>query len=206
METNLVVISLDYDDCGDILFDEQISILYNELEKQKATAYQYYFRNYLCEITKSKSVELYVGSLRQSYDLDKKNENEYGNGSCFKNYRKLSEIMRWKFNEFSCGNDLSEFGVVSFSSRTAKNKIVETQLLNISKEHPDKLIDYYFFDDDAQNSILPSVASHLSNITIPKNIVNIHLIKHDWVPLIYNNIKNQTITLKAHIKNNGKHT
>src|SRR5580700_2896848 len=102
-----LILSLDYDGCADILFEEIhlknipfIKLLLSLVEQQK-------FNDYLDKLSSNEdydTIELRIGSTRQSEPIDHWGAMMNSNGYCFSNFQKLSlkkyrKNNKWTFNE-----------------------------------------------------------------------------------------------------------
>jgi hypothetical protein len=224
----VVIISLDYDYCGDILFDDRLSTLKKDEEISRAKECQESLTNYLKELSKNASAtELYVGSMRQDIRTDEANIQEFKNGSCFKNYADFCEKHGFTFNKFllpdaqnnhSSGTTMGdriiqtiyypelpppmrdEKAPTLYPALGSKVVIICQQLENASKEHPDADIDFYFFDDDSENTYLNEIKDHFLKHKPPSNISNLYLFKYDWDEKVSYNADEAILRLHTHLK------
>lgn len=108
---NITILSLDYDGCGDLLFEgalehgcfkHRCDILHAEYLLKFNHVLQgarQALNNVLShETTGADVVELCVGSTRQTRSLDRLNHSRNNNGLCFENYADLAEKNKWHFN------------------------------------------------------------------------------------------------------------
>src|SRR6476620_9735075 len=103
----VTIYSLDYDGCGDILFSD----LLNGQEIQPLLEVKKRFSDYLdSKAADADSVEVYVGSNRQSYGLNKFNTEHNKNGSCFLNYQRLCNDKKWTFRTLLLADNEDESG------------------------------------------------------------------------------------------------
>ncbi len=175
----IVVFSIDYDGCGDILFNE-IKAKYPQ-HKETLQWLANSFLQCLKDIAASADhVILYVGSLRQSIEIDHRNCENNKNGLCFLNYEQLCRENKWEFNKLLLadvenklltGKAMQDEQYTCIPS-TNKIDIVQNQFADISSNHATDEINFYFIDDDPNNEILNSLKNHfqIKNQTIPPNI------------------------------------
>jgi hypothetical protein len=192
----ITAISLDYDDCGDVLFEELKEYFKNLPEERRLLKEcKDKFVNYLDQITADSDVtELYVGSIRQDIASDKFNMNKNQNGSCFSNYQLLCNEKKWVFRRFLLADHQNNLKpgttmrghFIMSSIIKSKVELIQAQLLNIKKNHPDDIVDFYFFDDDFDDCLLMEIAESLKHYPIPHNIENITLGKYDWFSKVVN--------------------
>lgn len=162
----IVVFSLDYDGCSEILFDttvyKQFEQCYNyyhaaprdpgrqpyrenaeQFEKMKN--FRKKLNDFLDEKAQdAKEVLVYVGSNRQSIDFDVWNANRNKNGLCFDNLPKLCKDKQWRFCPLLLAD--TENGKIAGSAimnkqltcRFDKTKVetIEGQLLDVKKRFP----------------------------------------------------------------------
>jgi len=210
--TSVTIFSLDYDGCSDILFDELIVGLDpTNSEKKELLHQRKNLEKFLDEkATESSETELYVGSLRQSHDLDEENHRQSKNGRCLTNLPKLSDEKLWKFrrllladeqNKKAAGTAFEDkrlkckLGLKNNAIKSFKIATLMAQLCDASKNHPDKKIHFYFLDDDNRDYILSGIQQYVEHdINFTKSYPNIclYLIKFDW----YGEAVEKTRTLK----------
>lgn len=194
---HVVVFSLDFDGCADILFPD-----FNEIHPKEAD-YENVIRemgdiflNYLQDIISdvqfwySKdevAVVLYVGSARQDHYCDQLGHNQNKKGLCFPNYEQLCQSQGWVFNQLLYA-DVSNHLLpgTAMADKTIrmlqvfdKNKveIIDAQLDNIKLHYPNVPIDFHFIDDDAHDcQILDSLGRHFSKNRL--HGIHLHLHKH----------------------------
>lgn len=188
----IIVYSLDYDGCTDILSDE----LYAKYkDNNEITSALSLLRNKLNAFFDkneeiSKDVEVYVGSNRQSKYLDKKNTDCSGNGSCFTTFDRLCTQRNWMFrpllladvhNNQPSGSSWQDENLHCGYFEPCKTDILYHQLRDTEKNHPNNEIHFYFMDDDAHHEILPGLKKFCTarSKDLSRNI-HIHLIKFDW--------------------------
>jgi hypothetical protein len=98
-----IIISLDYDGCGDVIFLKEPRFV--SMQRRNPAAYNCFkeesafFLAHLSTLTMGKRCELYVGSSRQDCQSDKENQAVNRTGSCFDNFRVLAKALDWNFNE-----------------------------------------------------------------------------------------------------------
>lgn len=169
-----VVISLDYDCCGEVLFAD--GIVDGPIKKNTLLKFFEKITN------QAPTIELRVGSLRQDEDVDLLNHNRLKNGLCISNYKKFSKEKDWQFVEPHIRYYFSEY----FDQPTNVKKlvIVKNQLEDVSHSYPDQYIDYYFIDDDypspesrAKKSIFQTLIEELPE-WIPHNVI-VHIYRYD---------------------------
>jgi hypothetical protein len=189
----VTIFSLDYDGCGDILFAEQVEQRGRILREEVLTI-QKKLNNFLNEkANQGDQVELYIGSARQSEELDIKGDHTNKNGLCYKNYDLLCKTKKWTFRRLLLFKDI----IPSYESITPsdlehirrdrpKIPIIKYQLLEIAKKHPKSTVDFYFIDDDSNNSIFEYLINHLkkNKKELPIN-VRLHLVRFDWMRELY---------------------
>lgn len=189
-------IGLDYDSCGDVLFEElpsyRLTTFQTSCQKLKAglnavldriavTAY--------CSLAPSDQKEkedaiiLYSGSLRQSKIGDEINENRNHNGSLLMNYPKLcrdkNTLHQWKFSQIFTPDD----GNI-YTKCQHKVEIIKAHLKDLAERYPDDNdeLHYYFFDDDGV--VLNAVNKYLTktdDFAVIKNPIYIHCYQFSWV-------------------------
>jgi hypothetical protein len=203
---NIVIFSLDYDGCADILFKEQIERKHSNIEwtKERLLSIQKRFLDYLNILASiGEQVELYNGSLRQCDRINLLNMQRHKNGNCFENYellcnsKTLHENKEWKFKNLLLGDTIDQVGFLPFyyvknasffdkdevnrpsTFRSGKIGIIANQLTDTAKNHPNDTIDFYYMDDrDTElQLILDYFVLHKKDI--PPN-VNFILIHCDW--------------------------
>ena len=192
--TRRIVISADYDSCF---------AAYEKPYKTKPIYVQ--FRNKIEKyINKLKNgidvpIELYVGSNRQNKGLDKHNINKkkkrsvsaLGTQSAFTTLRTLCKDKDWTFNPLLLVDTLHNVsaGTAMHDDKNdylldvpwgehgekLKRRLIQNQLDDVVKNHPDEKIDFVFFDDDKYDTIHPYL---FKNIVVPQNIT-LHLVKAD---------------------------
>ncbi len=218
-----VVLSIDYDGCGAILINsgKVVGDKYHEQLKKRRmnpdgldniifSCYKL-FMDKLDEITEGMEVDLYVGSNRQSKELNFHNMKSQKNGDCFKNYQELATQKGWTFRKKLLADIMNAEGdfyaplrqnsgeamdIALDDSSTdtrldktifdrTKVQIIKCQLESVGKHHPDEPVDFYFFDDDAKNKILPALKQYFTENPqdIPSN-VTLHLVKSDYFPAL----------------------
>lgn len=109
---NITILSLDYDGCGDFLFEAALEkgFFKNRCDPEHASYLQGYngaiqaARVALNDMLSTEAsgaaiVELFVGSTRQSRKLDRYNSARYNTGLCFEMYADLAEQKNWYFNK-----------------------------------------------------------------------------------------------------------
>lgn len=198
----ITVFSLDYDNCGDVLFDDGLirpdyNAHRNEIMQTRKT-----LENLFRQLTKqSQHVELYVGSNRQTQSLNQRNKNQNKNGDCFINYSEYCQKMKWAFrpllfadttNQQPAGSAMVDHKLTcDIDSR--KYPFLKNQIEDIAKNHSSDEVDFYFLDDDQDDEILPWLKTQFMQYPFANNI-RIHLIKFDWVTVIEDKIKHTDIT------------
>lgn len=194
-------ISGDYDSCFDILFEEtwlthdnlkegtdadlstQAEIARDELEE------------FLINKTRNRTVGLYVGSNRQSEFLNASFAKHHKNGDCFENYAQLCEEQNWTFckllladvqNNQPSGSAMQDISLHANVTATSKLAIIQAQIADIAKNHPNEKVDFCFFDDDTYNAFMPEIAAHY-NDNLPEHINSLTLVRYDWFERAANN-------------------
>ncbi len=208
----ICVISLDYDGCGDILFNNIFLEFKSETEKAAIKNIRQKLLAYLTEITKdADQVVLFVGSNRQDFSHNMLCANDFKNGSCFKNYEDLCKKNKWIFNKLlladiqngkPAGTSMTNARIHCYVGHS-KIDIIKGQFENLKNNYPDDNVSFYFFDDDSKDFILPNLATYFKNPDnhIPDNVKNFKLIKYDWYIEMYQN--QQSLVEHEHIKNNS---
>jgi hypothetical protein len=191
METRkkVVVISHDYDGCGDVLFNE-VKETFRECDRIPANKCEKKLESYHQEITKDADiVELYVGSLRQDIEDDERNIEEHKNGSCFKNYASLCVKNNWVFREFllgdvknnlPAGSTMKDRNIMSFAF-FKKSYLIEQQLVDVKNNHPDADIYFYFLDDDSDEKHFKDIKEFIELHPLANNIKKFSLVRFNWV-------------------------
>jgi len=159
-----VVISLDYDGCGDVLFTAdhpEILAQYRtpaswDVEKEKYLLARRKVAEHINrdinqslqapnEFEKGEKYGLlkapvmyYIGSGRQSESADMLNQSCFNNGSCFANSKLLCEDSGWIYNELLYSEDQSDF---------TKIKQTQLQIDDAKRIFPNNKIDFHFYDD-----------------------------------------------------------
>jgi hypothetical protein len=191
----VVVISLDYDACASILFDDIIKPYQSEKKYasmiDKLITSKNVLMNLLDRITSdANSVELYVGSNRQDISADEYIASLHNNGLCFQNYADLCQQKNWTFRKFlladaqidlPAGTTMHNRNVLSFVS-PSKTEMIEAQLKDIENNYCDAEvdIDFYFIDDDSKNIYHNELADTYSFKPFFAKIRNFSLIKFAW--------------------------
>ncbi|MDP3705256.1 MAG: hypothetical protein Q8R24_05045 [Legionellaceae bacterium] len=118
-QRNITVLSLDYDGCGALLFEDVFNGIYKELyhsinERHLKTletilqgAIAAFEEMLLIETAGADVVELCVGSARQSRKQDRGSSK---NGLCFEMYADLAEKNLWHFNRMLLADFIDETG------------------------------------------------------------------------------------------------
>jgi hypothetical protein len=184
----VVVISLGYDNCGAILFDEFLKAC--EPDNDRFTTSRNIMMKFLDRITSdADSVELYVGSERQDIFKNESLNRLGKRGSCFQNYETLCQEKNWTFRKFLLGD--AQLGLPAgttmhnknvFSYLTKKNTpLVQAQLADIENNYCDTEvdIDFYFIDADTRNITHKELAKFYSKNPPCNKIRNFSLIKLD---------------------------
>ncbi len=122
---NITVLSLDYDSCGDLLFEAALENgCFQNICDAGHQSYKHGFRGAIqgarsaledllsTETAGADVVELCVGSARQTRRLDKYNASRNTNGLCFEMYANLAEKKYWHFNRMLFGDFVDEFRVL----------------------------------------------------------------------------------------------
>ncbi len=159
-------------------------------------------------IANAETVDLYVGSNRQSHSLDLHNAENNKNGSCFRVYEDYATSHNMTFQKLLLSDAEDEYGqlrpvderqVTSMDSQPydaptcefdkLKTRTLLIQLQDLAKRYPnpEDEIELTFIDDDEKNSIIPALLQSFAEIyqnpelraTLPQN-VTIKCIKFDW--------------------------
>ena len=194
--TKIIAYSLDYDGCGDIFSDQLLKDQYEGKQDKFFLPLRQKLNQFLDDkAQEAKEVELYVGSNRQSQELDEGNALKHKNGSCFTNFQKLCRDKTqagkiWRFRPLLLGEwDASKIA------------ILKNQLLDIEHNHPKDEVDFYFFDDDANQEILPGLKTYFEkeeNAKLISKNIHLHFVKFDWFGEIVEG--NKTLSEVAHIQ------
>jgi hypothetical protein len=120
---NITVLSLDYDGCAALLFEEALEKgqFKNECDpghkqylqglKSAIHGARTAFEDLLSiETTGADIVELCVGSTRQTRELDRDNNFRNKNGLCFEMYADLAEKKHWYFNKMLIADFIDDSG------------------------------------------------------------------------------------------------
>jgi hypothetical protein len=213
---NIKIISMDYDDCGDVLFDDHINNASDLRENEEdlipsVLKCKEELSQHLQEITEdADNIELYVGSRRQDIERNEFNIQKFKNGSCFKNYAAFCKEKGWIFNKFlladaqnnqPAGTAMKNSAVKAINKSNIREdfkvELICAQLDNIQKEHPDDDVDFYFIDDES--IYLHALKKHFLSNPFPKNIRNLFLIYYDWHRQANNGL-DDTWFLHTHMK------
>lgn len=234
-----LVLSLDYDGNACILFKDAL---------EDCNKYKGHFRMRPCfeptlleiravldhflddTVSGADSVDLYVGSNRQSHKLDAFNMKANQNGSCFTNYEKLAQKKGWIFRRLLLGDNIelnsqrqedvtnvrkpplpagSTMADPSIEAPydTTKIAIIKYQLEDLARHYPDEEVEFYFMDDDHKDIIIPTLKEHFEKHPqdIPRGIT-LHLIKFDWFPTLEKHMKEGSMTslIKASIEEHAR--
>ena len=118
-QRNITVLSLDYDGCGALLFEDVFNGIYKELYHSINKRYlknlqtilegarSAFEEMLLIETAGADVVELCVGSARQSRKQDR---GHFKNGLCFEMYADLAEKNHWHFNKMLLADFIDETG------------------------------------------------------------------------------------------------
>ncbi|MBA2648833.1 MAG: hypothetical protein H0U75_04390 [Legionella sp.] len=158
-------------------------------------------------IHSERSVELYVGSLRQSKNRDDYNASQNENGSCFEVFYEYAQQQNYKFRplllaDVEQGDPLfpramylalnhPEEKQLHCSSDRLKGKIILAQLQDMARNHPNEDIEFVYMDDDRKDIIIPHLKSMILQAyndptlvkTLPPNI-SIFMYQFNWEPLL----------------------
>jgi hypothetical protein len=190
---NITIFSLDYDGCGDVLFDQLMS-RWGHL-KFYLLPYKEKLEEFLARKTKvGNAVELYVGSNRQSNNLDRLGHFNNQNGWCFKNYQELCKKNKWTFrrllaadieNGVEIGSAMTPCSTLDYTLplNGSKVTIIENQLRDVAINHPNDKVDFYFIDDDPpQDSLIKKLIHHFETNPNAKKLlrnVRLHIVRFD---------------------------
>ncbi len=120
---NVTVLSLDYDGCGDLLFEEASEK--GAFKNNCDPSHEQYLQGLKSAINRTRSsfedllsiettdadvVELFVGSARQNRELDRYNNSCNKNGLCFEMYADLAEKKHWHFNKMLLSDLIDDSG------------------------------------------------------------------------------------------------
>lgn len=235
----ICIFSLDYDNCACVLDTETLLGKKSEEGKYKKfktergqaignyAAIANYYKNFpraveqvkqmfeqeiQLHIPEGSSVELYIGSNRQSKSLDDGNAAKNQNGSSFevlKNYA-IQHNMIFRpllLADVDNGDPTNPTALHLALNRPLaeqleckfdplKSRTIIAQLQDAARNHPNNEITFVFFDDDEQNSIIPHLKTQLElaykdpelKNTLPKKL-NLNLCKFDWFPPLENLLK-----------------
>lgn len=180
---NVAIFSIDYDGCGDLLFQED-----RRTDRLKSI-----FLKHLESIAKTHATaEVYVGSSRQSISINLAAIMSNDNGSCFSNYEKLCAKKRWIFrrllladirNDKPAGTAMRD-PRLTCEADGKKLGMITHQLNDARTNHPNEPVDFYFFDDDGKNEILPGLLSYLMVRSELLENIRFFAIRHNWVGAI----------------------
>ena len=213
-----VVISQDYDGCYSIVAPNGVE---NERNGHNKQIYKQYpdlnskleklpglYNGYLTDLTKeAELVSVYVGSDRQSKELDELNIRRNNNGSAFSALKSLCEKRNqkdgktWTFEPFllADGNNPrgSAFERMKNSSgpqlhapepsrntdegRPSKIPLLRAQMRDIRKQYPNDEIEFNFIDD--RQDLIEDICKYLQPKDIPAGIcLKIH--KFDYIGVL----------------------
>lgn len=197
--SKVVIFSLDYDGCSDILFKEY-KACYDYYQADPANRPEYreaamlfLLQEKLAEFLKEKAkeakeVEGYIGSNRQSPALDKLNASNNQNGLAFTNLRQFYENNGWTFRSLLLADVEHHLrpGSVFKNQRLCscnthahfdrdKIQIIENQLLDAAKNYPDDEVHFYFLDDDQDKKMLPRLKAYFEKEKNREKFKHIHL-------------------------------
>lgn len=222
MTKKRTVISQDYDGCYSITTPVGLKA---ELDGSNRAAYsnpsnsncvdslnnmRTYYHDYLTEITLSAdAVSVYVGSDRQSVELDRLNAEIHKNGSVFFALMELchtrsTDKQPWTFEPFLL-SDGKERGAalmamrpihgeseLDFNARqlpapiktkSSKIPLLIAQMQDARREYPEDEIAFYFVDD--RQDLLDDILRHLKPEDIPPGLT-LHISKFDYIGVITN--------------------
>jgi len=205
METRkkIVIISHDYDECADILFDDilvptiyEYSLAIPPSDLPRVEKCRAKLKKYHEDITAGADVvEFYVGSNRQDITKDEVIMEQNKNGSCFTNFKKLCAENGWVFREFLLadaqkqlepGTTMRSKDIESVTNRESKAAIIQAQLKDIEQNYSaSDHIEFYFVDDDRNNIFLNSIKNSISPNNLPPQIKKFSLIQYDWNDAVY---------------------
>lgn len=200
-DQTIVIYSLDYDGCSNILFEETL-LKYDTLDSNEYLRVKDKLNDFF-ETNKeiSENVEVYVGSKRQSCRLDQINAQAHKTGSCFVNLQMLCEQKEWVFrpllladiyNQMPPGSAINNDQLDCTDYDRKKTDLLKYQLMDAEKNHPDKKVHFFFLDDDCENKILPELKNYLNKKSkkLSSNI-HVHLVKFYWLDEVRK--KNKTL-------------
>lgn len=179
----LIVLSLDYDNCCDHLFDIDYDFFNDkQTAKFKRFARQIIEQVLLSElheivnrVKKSKSnndvdMILLVGSARQDINTDEHGMAQCHNGSCFANYKKLCREQRWELDPFlladsqnpvAPGTAMQDRSITVKSWDKGKVSLLAAQIKYLKRRYDGYQLSFHFIDDDCDGLIFPSLRSKL---------------------------------------------
>jgi len=209
MAKERVILSLDYDGHASVLFKDDTDNAYKKfltptLDSGEANPkYVSYladllegcrlaFEDYFATIgASSNPTSLYVGSNRQSQEIDRANILKNRNGSCFVNYTALASEKGWALKKLLYA-DLHNNSGVTYAPGTefdnpestlettfdeTKVEMIRAQLDEVSRDYPDETVHFYFSDDDIKDTILPALHDAFGD---KYHNIHLHYIKFDW--------------------------
>lgn len=219
---DVVIFSLDYDGCSDILFKEyQRYYDYYQADPANRPEYreaamlfllQQKFVEFLKEKAKdAKEVEGYIGSNRQSPALDRLNAKMNDNGLAFINLPQFYQSNGWTFRSLLLADiehRLSPGSVFKKQSLCPcsrahfdqdKIQIIKNQLLDAAKNHPDNEVHFYFPDDDTDKKMLPRLKAYFEKEENREKFkhIHLHLYEFDYYKAVKEN--KETLIEIAHI-------
>ncbi len=223
-----VALSFEWDGCGEILdlpYNQFIN-KYMRLITQSDRDYlkrvleliKKLFLSYLKELGEDASSELFVGSLRQSLNLDNEGTKQFDNKACFPVLKRIANENDWTFNPLLLADIYDEqdnerkpplkLGTAMYDKQydtcidAHKIDIVSTQIQELAIKYPNEEIDYYFIDNDEE--VLERLCQYFEDYPEhkPQNI-SLHLMKFDWFSIfenaVYRNLSDEVI--KAQMNN-----
>lgn len=198
-DADLIVFSLDYDGCGDLLFDDWFDE-FDSAELVRARAQQQFLTQWLRTRARAGRTVLMCGSLRQDNQYDSVMAHANNNGSAFRN---LASHEAWQFNRFllpdgesASGPTMSCDGASGFEC----GAIVSSQMRRVALDFPAaRSIDFYFIDDRCSH--LTDIGSHFEDVeALPEQIHSFSLVQYYWAPVVYDDARESPLRVYAHLR------
>jgi len=205
-----VILSLDYDGCTSIIAEGGLTAELEAPGKKEKYEHPAYVEvkarlletpqqcnQYLDQITAgADAVSVYVGSNRQSYSLDKRNENKNKNGSVFPALEALCQTRTtvgcpWTFESYLLADTGSERGEAlrRIKSGTlphleapeygeSKIPLLLAQMSDAYRQYPGETLEFHFVDD--RQDLIDDICEKLNKHLIPPGMT-LKISKFDYI-------------------------
>ncbi len=198
-DADLIVFSLDYDGCGDLLFDDWFDE-FDSAELVRARAQQQFLTQWLRTRARAGRTVLMCGSLRQDNQYDSVMAHANNNGSAFRN---LASHEAWQFNRFllpdgesASGPTMSCDGASGFEC----GAIVSSQMRRVALDFPRRPVDRFLL---YRRSLFSShrhwlalrgrrSAAGADSLILPRPIL--------LAPVVYDDARESPLRVYAHLR------